>query len=131
MSRRDLPRAFLSKVGKADGTLRAPTSLPLLPSPTKRGRVGRGWARHEERASTHPIPRGGTRVHKARGRTYFGRNACISSKLLPQPHLGGTPDQLAAESNRSPDVGRVAVVEIQVQLRIDLPSDEALVGWCD
>src|SRR5260370_39920862 len=55
----------------------------------------------------------------------------MSSKLLPQPYLGGTPDQLAAKPNRSPDIGRVTVVEIQVQLRIDLPSDEALVGGRD
>src|SRR5260370_4685061 len=55
----------------------------------------------------------------------------MSSKLLPQPYLGGTPDQLAAKPNRSPDIGRVAVVEIEVQLRIDLPSDEALVGGRD
>src|SRR5260370_33203191 len=55
----------------------------------------------------------------------------MSSKLLPQPYLGRTPDQLAAKPNRSPDIGRVAVVEIQVQLRIDLPSDEALVGGRD
>src|SRR5262249_2690427 len=58
---------------------------------------------------------------------YLCRNVLISSKLLPQPYLGGTTDQLGSEPNRSSHVGRVAVVEIQVQLRIDFPSHEALV----
>src|SRR5712671_2596552 len=53
------------------------------------------------------------------------------SKLLPKPYLSGTADQLAAKPNRSPDVGRVAVVEIQVQFRIDFPSYEAPVGRRD
>jgi len=90
--------AVLAKPTGPAGDLAPPTL------PHKWGRVGRGRARHQERAFTHPILTKDARATKAET-GIIPVDASMSSKLLPQPYLGRTPDQLAAKSDRSPDIG--------------------------
>jgi hypothetical protein len=67
---------------------------------------------------------------KTRNGTFPAR-APIGSKLLAQIHFREASDQLAAEANRSPDISRAIVIEIDIQRGIDLSSQEALVGRRD
>src|SRR5215467_12356520 len=49
------------------------------------------------------------------------------SEFLPHPDLGSAANHLGAGAHRTADVGRVTVIETEVQLRVGLPTDEAFV----